>query len=104
MKPEVVVLLINAAIVSATYFYIYPKFAGSDFDKITWNDLCATSIALMIAGSLFWGSEYAFDALLFSTNWFWFSLLSFFVMELPLLFWYVKKYNVDVNPESDQEL
>ena len=47
-NPELFVLLLNAVVTGFAYFYIYPKFCGSDGNKITIYDLFVGSIPLLI--------------------------------------------------------
>jgi hypothetical protein len=96
LKPEVTLLTVNAIIICAAYLYIYPRHAGADLNKIIINDLLATGIALLIAGALFRESGYNFNMLLFTANWFGFSLISFLLIELPFFKWYWDKYSVSL--------
>ena len=92
--PELTLIVINATIIFIAYFLIYPKFCGSSINKITVNDCLATAIALFCAGNLYWESNQEFSILFTTVNWFWFSLLTYAVMEIPMMVWYFKKYNV----------
>ena len=91
---ELLIIFINALIIFFGYFFIYPKYAGSNLKKLAFNDLIATFISLVISGSIFWGKETNFNALLFTTNWFWFSILTYLAIELPFMSWYMKKYGI----------
>ena len=91
---EMVVICINAVIVFSGYLYIYPKYVGFTLKDMAFADFFLTSLSLLISGFLFWGKEITFNALLFSTNWFWFSLITYIAMEFAFFDWYVKKYDV----------
>lgn len=93
-QPEQIIVLLNAVIVGLAYFLIYPRVAGSDVNKIMMNDLLASSVSLGVAGFLFWDSRQEFYAVFFHLNWFWFSLLTYMVIELPAFIWYCRKYGV----------
>ena len=93
---ELFIIFINATIIFFGYFYIYPKYAGSNLKKLAFNDAIASSISLLISGSIFWGKEINFNALLFTTNWFWFSLLTYLLIELLFLTRYIKKYPIEI--------
>jgi len=56
MFPELTVLLVNAAVVVIAYFIVYPKFCGSNGNKIAANDLVASGMVLFASGSLYWGA------------------------------------------------
>lgn len=81
-------------VIAVAYLFVYPKFCGSDGKKIANNDLAASGIVLVVAGSIFWGSDEQFSLLLFSVNWFWFTLITYAAIEIPVLLWYFKKHDV----------
>jgi hypothetical protein len=91
MTPEATILLINLVIVLIAYLFVYPRMAGYDMKKVAINDVLATGLALLVAGSLYMGSGVEFRALSFSFNWFWFSLLSYFAIEIPFMVWYFRR-------------
>lgn len=93
-NPELSVIALNTAVVLIAYFFVYPRYCGADFKKISNNDLIASLIPLFIVGSIFWGTDQAFSMILFSLNWFWFTVLTYLIIEIPLIVWYVKKYDV----------
>ena len=93
-QPEVIIILVNLAIVLSAYCYIYPKFAGKNLNKVSVYDLVLSLLSVLIAGTLFWGQGIEFNAIVFELNWFWFSILTYLLLELPLLFWYYKKQGV----------
>jgi hypothetical protein len=94
ITPEVVVILINLSILSFSYFWFFPRIAADDAMKLMKYDAVSFFIAVMISGVLFYGSYIEFDALFFTLNWFWFSVLTFFVFETPFALWYFNKNNV----------
>lgn len=51
----------------------------------------ATMVALLLAGTLYLGTGVTFDLGPLSLNWFWFAALTYFAMELPVMFWYLHK-------------
>ena len=91
---EVVVICINAVTISSSYFYIFPKYVGFTLKDMAFASLIISSFSFLIIAYMYWGKEITFNALLFSTNWFWFSLIAYIAMELPFFDWYVKKYDV----------
>ena len=72
MKPELMLLAINALIVLVAYFFIYPKYCGQNVSRMIQYDLLLSVLALVIAANLFWGSQYAFQFFQWEMNWFWF--------------------------------
>ncbi len=89
--PEAIVLLINIIVIAVGYLFIYPRICGNDINKLATNDVYASVVSISIAGFLFWGKESEFDALLFSLNWFWFSLLTYAALEIPVFIYYANK-------------
>ena len=66
-NPELFVLLLNAVVTGFAYFYIYPKFCGSDGNKITIYDLFVGSIPLLVKGIIF-GAAALHSILFFSPH------------------------------------
>lgn len=93
-NPELSVIAVNIFIICIAYFYVYPKYCGSNANKIAVNDLIASAIALLISGYRYWGAGVEFGILVTSVNWFWFTLLTYLIVELFLMFWYFRKHGV----------
>jgi hypothetical protein len=93
-SPEMLILGLNAAVAALAYFVVYPRFCGSNGWRIAANDVLATATVLGVSGILYAGSGQPFDFLFFTTNWFWFALLSYLAIEMPLMLWYFNKHNV----------
>jgi len=91
---EQTVLLLNAIVIFMAYLFIYPRVAGSNFNKITGHDVIASAIVLMTSASLYWDSGIEFNLLVTHVNWFWFTLITFGIIEIPVLIWYIKRYQV----------
>jgi hypothetical protein len=92
--PEFVLLALNLVLVCFAYFVIFPRFCGSDGPKIVQNDVLASVVGLLVAGSLFWGSGEDFSLIFIEVNWFWFTLISYSLIEIPFMRWYFKKHDV----------
>ncbi|MFV0278761.1 MAG: hypothetical protein ACK5HY_16485 [Parahaliea sp.] len=90
-SPELTVLFVNLVILAIAYGFIYPKRCGNDINKMVLNDLLASCVSLGIGGILFQGRDIVFNAVLFSSNWFWFCLFTYAAMEVPLFICYVSK-------------
>lgn len=93
-SPEQTVLLLNVIVICLAYFFIYPRVAGNDFSKITKHDVIASCVVLITSGSLYWNSSIEFNVLIGHVNWFWFTLITFGLIEIPVLLWYIKRYKV----------
>jgi len=94
VTPEWIILVLNLGIVAIAYGWVYPRVAGNDGNKIALNDVMASLVSLLIAGILFWDSGQRFNALLFDLNWFWFTLLTYALIEIPFMLWYFNKHDV----------
>ena len=88
MAPVLVVL-------AGGYLFIYPNIAGNNFNKISLCDLGCSAFVFVLVGLKYLGSGYEFSLLLFSTNWFWFTLIVYAAIEVPLAIWYCKIHDVD---------
>ena len=89
MNESLVVFVILATL-AASYFWIYPKYAGNDVKKMAWLDFALGFIPLGTSAILFWESDPTFRFVFFDTNWFFFTVLALTLLELPLFFWYLK--------------
>ncbi len=102
MSPELVVGLINLCIIGVGYLCVYPVWVRNDRTLFLINDSIASVIALLISGSLFWGSYTTFDLLGLELNWFWFALITYMILEMPFALRYTKRYQIDLfsNPNG----
>ena len=94
LTHELIILIINTLLIAFAYLWLYPRVAKDDIKKVLNYDLLTSIVALFIAGYFYMESELIFDAIIFQTDWFWFSLVSFFVIETPFALWYFKKYDL----------
>lgn len=94
LSPEQIILSLNVIVIAIAYSFVYPRFCGFDINKIAKNDLVATGLVLLISGTLYWETGQEFSLIFFSVNWFWFAFITYLLLELPIVIWYVKKYNV----------
>jgi hypothetical protein len=98
-SPEVFVLTINAVLLAVAYLVVYPRFAGSDMNRLAMNDLAANLAAVAISGYFFYGTGTCFDFLVLEVGWFGFTVASFLLMELPLFVWYARRYGLFRAPD-----
>lgn len=96
LNPEQILLLLNVILVVIVYFVVLPARCGDNVNKILANDAVATTISLVIAGYLFWGSGTEFSLVLFELNWFWFALITYMLIEIPFALWYFKKHHISL--------
>jgi hypothetical protein len=94
LSAEWMIISINLIILYIAYYFVYPRFAGSDLNRLLVNDLLANITALVVAGALFYGSGQRFDFVFFELGWFGFTLLSFVLLELPFFWSYARRYRL----------
>lgn len=90
MSAELSIILLNAVIIVIAYAWVYPKLAGKNINKVAIFDCVTSGLALVIVANKYWGQLIEFNFLWFELNWFWFTLLSYSVIELPIAIWYFK--------------
>ncbi len=87
-------IVINILLASFAYLWLYPRIVQNDIDKILKYDLFVSLVSILIAALLFYKSGYIFHIFGMETSWFWFSLVSYFIIETPFVLWYFKKYDM----------
>ena len=97
MNAEILILLLNTAILLVAYGSIYPKLAGNNANKIAVFDLLASGFSLFVVGYKYWETSTQFTLLFVELNWFWFTLICYALVELPIAYWYIKKYKVNLH-------
>lgn len=93
-SPEFIIILLNLSILSFSYLWFFPRVAGSDGFILAKYDAISFVVAISISAILFYESYIEFNAIFFTLDWFWFTLLTFFVFETPFALWYFNKNNV----------
>jgi len=91
MSAELSIILLNAVIVFIAYLSVYPKIAGKDINKVALYDCIASGLAIGIVASKYWGADVYFEFLFMQLNWFWFTLISYSVIEIPIALWYFRE-------------
>lgn len=94
MSPELFVLIVAVSVLTVGYVIVYPRFAGTDLTKLATNGLLAYGSALLVVGSHYYGTDQRFGEPVFELGWFGFTLLTLLLVELPLFYWYARRYRV----------
>jgi hypothetical protein len=76
--------------IAVSYLWFNPKFVGEKVKLMMWLDVVVTSIPLGISALLFWQSDPVFRLFFFDLNWFFFTLITLFLIELPIFLLYLK--------------
>ena len=87
-------------VVVGCYLSVFPKIAGNNIEKMSLCDLVCWAFVLVMVGLKYWGTGYEFSFLLFSSNWFSFTVIVYTAIELPFFIWYCKKHNVSFEMEE----
>lgn len=90
MSNEILVIFYILATLAFAYLWFYPRVVGENVKLMAWLDVVVTGIPLGISAAIFWVSDPAFSFFGFATNWFFFTLLAMFVIELPIFLLYLK--------------
>ena len=102
-NPETTIIIINTLFVIVSYFLIYPKFVKGNLNKLMIFDFFISILSLIVAGLIFYDKNIEFYLFFFSTNWFWFSLVIYFILETAWLFWYKDKYSINITSLNDNK-
>ncbi|MEK9703711.1 MAG: hypothetical protein VW829_16965 [Deltaproteobacteria bacterium] len=87
---ELLVVFYLMATIAVAYLWFYPKFVGENVKLMMWLDVVVTSIPLGISALLFWQSDPVFRLFFFDLNWFFYTLITMFLIELPVFLLYLK--------------
>ncbi|MBQ4847559.1 hypothetical protein J8L98_22790 [Pseudoalteromonas sp. MMG013] len=94
MGIEFAVLTLNMIVLVIAYGLLNPSFAGNCLRKILMQDVMALSVSLLVIGTSFMNTTLNFTLLAFNVNWFWFTLLTFIILQVPMFIWYAKRWQV----------
>ena len=101
--PELQILILNLVILGVAYFGIYPSLQEKTLNKIMAIDVVLSGLSLVVAGAWFMGSGVGFSLVFFEANWVVFTIVTLFLMELPLFFWFIRKHGISLEPDSDRD-
>lgn len=91
---EILIIGMNIIMIVFTYLWMYPRISTVDVKKISRIDFIVLMTSLTIAGLFFWDSNIGFSLIYFSVNWFWFTLITGMLIELPFFIWFIRKYDL----------
>ena len=95
MNPETTILIVNTVVIVLAYTFFYPRYAGSQMGKLAVYDLLISLIPLAIAWWLYAESGHQFNLIITQTNWFVFTLATYFIVEMPMSIGYMRAYYKD---------
>lgn len=94
MTPEAKILILNAASLAVAWFGIFPSLREKTLIALARADSLVFVAVLAAVAGLFAGRGIGFSLVLFETNWFVFWLVTYLLMELPLMLWFCKRYKI----------
>lgn len=103
VAPELQILILNAVIIGVAYFGIYPSLRQRTLHRILTIDVALTGLAILVAGGWFWGTGAGFSLILFQVNWAVFTLVTLFVLEIPAVVWFARKYGIPLPYDGDDD-
>lgn len=102
MSPEFIILTVNAVFLGFAYLWAYPSLPQKTWRAIMTRSVAISCAAILVSAALFAGRRIPFDLVIFDTNWFVFSALTLFVMEIPLFLWFSQKYDITLDDDDTQ--
>jgi hypothetical protein len=87
---ELIVIFVIIVTLAVGYLVVYPRVAGNDVRKMAWLDVALTLVPFVVSALLFWQSDPAFSLIFFETNWFFFTLITLTLIEIPVLALYLR--------------
>ena len=87
---ELSIVVLNLIALATAYLYIYPKYGGNDVKRMAWLDTAVGGVALLVLAPFNWGSPSDYTLIDFDTSWWIFAILTYTLLEIPLVYFYVK--------------
>lgn len=94
VQPELLIIGLNFCVVAVAYLSVFPSLAGKNLSKIAYCDLATSAVSLCIVGSVYWGASHSFNLILIDVNWFWFTLITYAIIEVPAYLFYAKYHGI----------
>lgn len=102
MSPEFIILTINLIFLGFAYLWAYPSLLQKTWRTIMTRSIAVSCAAVLVSAALFAGRAMSFQLVILETNWFVFSTLTLFVMEIPFFMWFSQKYDITFDAEDDK--
>ncbi len=102
MGPELRVLLVVAAVQVFAYAAVYPRLKVKTMMRLMKLERVISALLILAVGWVYAGSGIGFSVVLFDVPWWAFTLISGFVVEIPLFLWFSRRYGIDPGDLSDR--
>jgi hypothetical protein len=90
MMNELLVVFYLLATLAIAYLWFYPKVVGDNVKLMMWVDVVVTAIPVAISALLFGQSDPVFSLFGLELNWFFYTVIVMFLIEMPIFFLYLK--------------
>lgn len=100
LPHETQALIIIGAILGIAYLGIFPTMAQKTLNRLMAVDAVLMGLALLTVGALFAGQALRFSLILFEVNWFWFTLITYGLIEVPLFLRFAKAHGIRLDGED----
>lgn len=87
---ELLVVFYLLATLAIAYLWFYPKVVGDNVKLMMWVDVVVTAIPVAISALLFGQSDPVFSLFGLELNWFFYTVIVMFLIEMPIFFLYLK--------------
>jgi hypothetical protein len=81
---------VNLIAIATAYFFIYPKYAGDDVRRLAWLDTAVGATVLVVLAPFNWNTPNDYTLFVVDLNWWMFAFITYFLLELPLFYFYSK--------------
>jgi len=91
---ELVILTVNLLVLSFAYYWLFDRLEAYDLGRLSRYDLMTSLTSIGIAGALFYGSGVVFHLFGGETNWFWYSAITYLLIEIPFAYGYMRRHGI----------
>ena len=101
MSPELHILGLVIVFFAVAYLFIYPRLQKKSLRRLMQVDLLLFVVLLVIAGSVYYGTQTSFTLLFFETWWWLYTIIIGAIVETPLFLWFARRWNIDLDKLDD---
>ncbi len=91
---ELVILTVNTLVLSFAYHWLFDRLEAYDLGRLSRYDLVTSLSSVGIAGVLFYGTHIPFHLFGGETNWFWYSAVTYLLIEIPFAYSYMRRHGI----------
>ncbi len=91
---ELVILTVNILVLGFAYHWLFERLEAYDLSRLSRYDLITSLSSIGIAGVLFYGTSVPFHLFGGETNWFWYSAVTYLLIEIPFAYGYMRRHGM----------